>query len=79
MQKIAEVALNIPLKKTFHYLIPEKFSTNALIGAKVEVEFGHKKLFGFIVGITRSFTNSQWYYQQLSLSNSRVSNITQTQ
>ncbi|MCK9583103.1 MAG: primosomal protein N' [Endomicrobiales bacterium] len=50
MQKIAEVALSIPLNKTFHYTIPEEFLTQASIGAKVEVQFGNKKLVGFIVG-----------------------------
>ena len=50
MQKIAEVALNIPLNKIFHYTVPEELLTQASIGSKVEVHFGHKKLIGFIVG-----------------------------
>ena len=49
MKKTIEVALNLPLYKTFDYLIPEDVS-NIRAGTRVEVPFGKKKLIGICLG-----------------------------
>ena len=49
MKKTIEVALNLPLYKTFNYLIPEGVS-NIRAGIRVEVPFGRKKLIGICLG-----------------------------
>ena len=49
MKKTIEVALNLPLYKTFNYLIPEGVS-NIRAGIRVEIPFGRKMLTGICLG-----------------------------
>ena len=49
MKKTIEVALNLPLYKTFNYLIPEDVS-NIRAGIRVEIPFGRKMLIGICLG-----------------------------
>ena len=50
MCKIAEIALNLPLNKTFHYEIPEHFKKLVQKGKRVTVPFGNRIQSGIIVG-----------------------------
>ena len=49
---IAEVALNVPLDRTFDYLIPDKFRGRVPVGGRVRVPFGPRKNeLGYCVGL----------------------------
>lgn len=49
---IAEVALPLPIDKTFYYEYPSKFTIPAKpAGSKVKVSFGNKPIVGVIVGL----------------------------
>jgi primosomal protein N' (replication factor Y) len=52
MKKTIEVALNLPLYKTFDYLIPEGVN-NVRAGIRIEVPFGRKMLIGICLGIKK--------------------------
>ncbi|MBI5307338.1 MAG: primosomal protein N' [Planctomycetes bacterium] len=48
----AEVAINIPLNKTFHYHVPLHLRAELALGMRVRIPFGHKTTTGFCVGFT---------------------------
>ena len=48
----AEVVVNIPLSKIFHYNIPPHLSEYLTAGMRVKVPFGNKAVVGFCVGFT---------------------------
>jgi len=48
----AEVAINIPLNKTFHYHVPLHLRAGLALGMRVRIPFGHKTTTGFCVGFT---------------------------
>ncbi|HBQ21459.1 MAG: primosomal protein N' [Deltaproteobacteria bacterium GWA2_38_16] len=47
---LVEVAVPLPLFKTFHYKIPSHLKNNIQEGSQVLVPFKNKKLLGFVVG-----------------------------
>jgi primosomal protein N' (replication factor Y) (superfamily II helicase) len=49
MNKIVEVAVGLPVFKTFHYLIPEKIKDSLKIGMRVLVPFKGRKVTGFAI------------------------------
>lgn len=51
---IAEIAVGLPIDKTFHYMIPEILKENAGIGKRVWIPFGQRRLVGYIVGFSES-------------------------
>lgn len=55
----AEVVVNIPLNKTFHYSIPVHLRDNLAPGMRVKIPFGKKITTGFCVG----FTDTPFPYQ----------------
>ena len=48
---IAEVAIPVPLRRTFVYDVPEQLKTLVHSGAVVSVPFGRRKLSGFVVDV----------------------------
>ena len=50
----AEVSLPISSFKTFTYLVPENLETQSLIGSRVTVPFGNRKVSGVIVSLMDS-------------------------
>ncbi len=48
---IAEVALNVPLRSTFDYLLPAAQETAVSPGMRVIVPFGRRQLTGIVVGL----------------------------
>lgn len=48
---VAEVAVNVPLEKTFHYAVPEKLSgqLDGRIYKRVQVNFNGRKMWGFVL------------------------------
>ena len=48
----AEVVVNIPLNKIFHYSIPPHLRDNLTAGMRVKIPFGNKITTGFCVGFT---------------------------
>ena len=48
----AEVVVNIPLQKIFHYSIPTHLRDSLTPGMRVKVPFGNKAVTGFCVGFT---------------------------
>ena len=46
----AEVAVPLPINKTFHYLIPERLRDSVAPGKRVLVPFGPRKITGYILG-----------------------------
>ena len=49
MKEIVEVAVGLPVTKTFHYLIPEKMRDSLRIGMRVLVPFKGRKVTGFTI------------------------------
>jgi len=52
--KYAEIAVSLPMGKTFHYSIPRKMECEVESGKRVWVEFGKRKIVGYVVGLTAS-------------------------
>ena len=50
--KFAEVVLDIPLNKKFHYTIPPSLVNQVEIGKRVKVPFGRRTVVGYCVGLT---------------------------
>jgi len=49
---IAEVALNVPLRRSFDYLVPERLRGSVCVGGRVRVPFGHRRQeLGYCVGL----------------------------
>lgn len=48
---IAEIAVCLPLEKTFHYIIPETMKESIQIGMRVLVPFGGRKITGFVIDL----------------------------
>ncbi|BBO16854.1 primosome assembly protein PriA [Candidatus Brocadia pituitae] len=48
----AEVVVNIPLQKVFHYRVPPHLQENLEAGMRVRIPFGNKITTGFCVGFT---------------------------
>ncbi|MDR1926636.1 MAG: hypothetical protein LBQ13_03015, partial [Endomicrobium sp.] len=46
---VLEVAIPIPLNKTFHYLAPENINPKDTVGKRVKVQFGNRILTGYAV------------------------------
>ena len=55
----AEVVVNIPLNKIFHYSVPTHLRDSLTAGMRVKVPFGNKVITGFCVG----FTNTPFPYK----------------
>ncbi len=51
MKEIVEVAVGLPVFKTFHYLIPEKMRDSLQIGMRVLVPFRGRKVTGFSIDL----------------------------
>ena len=47
-----QVALPVPLKQTFTYIIPDQFSQDVVVGSKLLVPFGRRTLAGYAVQIS---------------------------
>ncbi|HEY5600100.1 MAG TPA: hypothetical protein VIK48_05360, partial [Candidatus Manganitrophaceae bacterium] len=50
-QFLADIALPVPIDHTFTYIVPPALQPHALLGSRVLVPFGNKKLTGVIVGL----------------------------
>jgi primosomal protein N' (replication factor Y) len=51
MHDIVEVAVGLPIPKTFHYRIPEKMKDSLQVGMRVLVPFKGRKVTGFTLGL----------------------------
>jgi len=49
-RRFADVALNLPLHRTFHYSVPERLRGEIAVGKRVEVPFRSLTLVGYCVG-----------------------------
>lgn len=52
--KYIQVALPVPLRRTFDYVYPETFNHPPMVGARVRVSFGRRELIGIITGTSES-------------------------
>jgi primosomal protein N' (replication factor Y) len=52
MQKFAEVAVALPIDKTFNYFIPDSVSADIAVGKRVFVPFGPRTIVGYVVAVT---------------------------
>lgn len=52
MSKFAQVAISLPIDRTFHYSIPDRLASDIAIGKRVFVPFAHRSVVGYIVGLT---------------------------
>ena len=48
--RVADVALPVPVRRTFAYRVPEKLASSLRLGSRVTVAFGSRALTGFCVG-----------------------------
>ena len=53
---LVDIALPVPLDRTFTYILPAELEHSATSGSRVLVPFGKKKLSGIIVGFPKSST-----------------------
>jgi primosomal protein N' (replication factor Y) (superfamily II helicase) len=51
---LVEVALKVPLNRTFHYRVPGALRSAVGIGQRCKVSFAHRSMTGFIVGLPES-------------------------
>jgi len=51
---IAEIAVGLPIDKTFHYSVPGSLKEKIAVGKRVWVPFGQKRLVGYVVGFVES-------------------------
>ncbi len=51
MKEIVEVAIALPVSKTFHYRIPEKMKGSLQVGMRVLVPFKQRKVTGFVLDL----------------------------
>ncbi len=51
MKEIVEVAVGLPVFKTFHYRIPEKMRDSLQVGMRVLVPFKERKVTGFTIDL----------------------------
>src|SRR4030043_1501123 len=51
MKEIVEVAVGLPVFKTFHYRIPEKMRGSLQIGMRVLIPFKGRKVTGFSIDL----------------------------
>jgi primosomal protein N' (replication factor Y) len=51
MKEVVEVAVGLPLSKTFHYHIPEKMKDSLQVGMRVLVPFKGRKVTGFTIDL----------------------------
>lgn len=51
VKSIAEIAICLPLEKSFHYIIPEDLKEYIQVGMRVLVPFGGRKVTGFIINL----------------------------
>jgi len=51
---IIEVALPLPMDKTFHYLVPDSLADRVLPGKRVFVPFGSRKLTAYVLGFAET-------------------------
>ncbi len=54
----AEIALPVPLNKTFHYSIPKELAGKVMRGVRVSVPFGRRTMTGFVVSTINESTVS---------------------
>ncbi|HPM42936.1 MAG TPA: DEAD/DEAH box helicase family protein [Candidatus Omnitrophota bacterium] len=52
MQRYAQIAIALPIDRTFHYSIPDRFIPEVAVGKRVFVPFAHRAVVGYIVGIS---------------------------
>jgi primosomal protein N' (replication factor Y) len=52
MKNIVEVAVGLPIPKTFHYLVPERLWGSIQVGMRLLVPFKGRKVTGFAIGLT---------------------------
>ncbi len=52
MARFAEVAVSLPMDRTFHYSIPDNLSADIKIGKRVFVPFLNRSIVGYVVGLT---------------------------
>ena len=50
--RYAKVLINLPIEGPFDYSIPQKFKTQLSPGMRVWVDFGPRKLVGYVIGIS---------------------------
>ena len=50
--KYAEIGLNLPIDKTFHYRVPDAIAADVEIGKRVWVPFGKRRMVGYVIGIS---------------------------
>ncbi len=48
---IAEVAVPVPIRQTFHYRVPQSLARSVHVGSRVNVPFGKRELTGFVVAV----------------------------
>ena len=51
----AEIAIAIPLRRTFFYEVPEK--TEILVGSRVIVPFGNRSMVGYVMGVSKDLSS----------------------
>ncbi|MFH1790358.1 MAG: primosomal protein N' [Candidatus Omnitrophota bacterium] len=54
VKNFAEIAVNRPLDRTFHYSVPDCLKDSIAVGKRVWVDFGHKREVGYVVGFASS-------------------------
>lgn len=52
--QFAEIAVGLPIRKTFHYRIPEPLRSVVEVGGRVWVPFGGRRVVGYVVGVDPS-------------------------
>ena len=60
--QIVEVALPVPMRRTFDYLVPDDVSASIKIATRILVPFGTREHVGVVVDVK---TTSEWELEKL--------------
>ena len=59
MQRYLDIAIQAPLRRSFHYLPPDEFPSDTRPGCRIRVPFGHKQVNGIFLGYTKDISMNQ--------------------
>ena len=55
MSKFAHLVLDVPVKQSFTYAIPEEMESSVMVGVRVVVPFGKREITGYVIDVVDTF------------------------
>jgi len=55
MSKFVHLVLDVPVKQSFTYAVPEELQDSVFVGVRVVVPFGKREMTGYVIGVEETF------------------------